>query len=421
MVVTLWTSKKARNVVKTSLDLSRQDEGEEKFGSSPIAKSLVRVSLKSSEMVSRFIPAAIHDSIERQFDQTKYNERVATMGSEAPAFDMVRASVNLVMASIIISMATSQKLPLSTTYVTFMVAMGTSLADKAWGRESAVFRITGVLSVILGWFFTALIAFTAAFLVASLLHFTGIWGIAIMVVVALVVLYKTQIIQKKNNTDNENRKSKGDSIEEVGVIKSMNSSVISSLEDMKSEMSNVLAALNNEDRKSLKNANEKIKGINKEAKQLKSSMHNTISKLKQESAESGLYYVQVLDYLREMAHSLEYISAPSLEHVENNHKKMTDEQKNDLNELNSKMRLLIDKVIADISSNDFKHIDSIIAEQQEDVVFIAKIRKRQVKRIKKGEASTKASLLYFTIVHEYHNVLLQMVNLLKSQRDFITK
>ena len=302
-----------------------------------------------------------------------------------------------------------------------MVAMGTSLADKAWGRESAVFRITGVLSVILGWFFTALIAFTAAFVVAAILHYLGIFGVALMVAVAIFVLYKTQILQKKNMAEGDNVDDKRASIEEVGVVISMNESVVDSLAKMKSEMSNVLAALNNEDRRSLKHANESIMIINKDAKALKKGMHSTISKLRMETEDSGLYYVQVLDYLREMAHSLEFISQPAYEHVLNNHKKMTDEQKNDLNELNTKMRLLIDRVTFAISNNNFDELDAIIAEQQESVDFIKDIRKRQVKRIKKGNASTKASLLYFTIVHEYHNILLQMVNLLKSQRDFITK
>ncbi len=421
MVVTLWTSKKARNVIKTSLDLSRQDEGDEKFGASPIARSMVRASISGSETMSKFVPTIVKDAFSRQFDQTKSREKYDAMGADAPAFDMVRASVNLVMASIIISMATSQKLPLSTTYVTFMVAMGTSLADKAWGRESAVFRITGVLSVILGWFFTALIAFTAAFVVAAILHYLGIFGVALMVAVAIFILYKTQILQNKNLAAGDSVDNKRASIEEVGVVISMNESVVDSLAKMKSEMSNVLAALNNEDRRSLKSANESIMVINKDAKALKKGMHSTISKLRMETEDSGLYYVQVLDYLREMAHSLEFISQPAYEHVLNNHKKMTDEQKNDLNELNSKMRLLIDRVTHAISNNNFEELDHIIAEQQQSVDFIKDIRKRQVKRIKKGNASTKASLLYFTIVHEYHNILLQMVNLLKSQRDFITK
>ncbi|RLD47365.1 MAG: phosphate permease [Bacteroidetes bacterium] len=421
MVVTLWTSKKARNVIKTSLDLSRQDEGNEKFGASPIARSMVRASISGSETMSKFVPTIVKDAFSRQFDQTKSREKYDAMGADAPAFDMVRASVNLVMASIIISMATSQKLPLSTTYVTFMVAMGTSLADKAWGRESAVFRITGVLSVILGWFFTALIAFTAAFVVAAILHYLGIFGVALMVAVAIFILYKTQILQNKNLAAGDSVDNKRASIEEVGVVISMNESVVDSLAKMKSEMSNVLAALNNEDRRSLKSANESIMVINKDAKALKKGMHSTISKLRMETEDSGLYYVQVLDYLREMAHSLEFISQPAYEHVLNNHKKMTDEQKNDLNELNSKMRLLIDRVTHAISNNNFEELDHIIAEQQQSVDFIKDIRKRQVKRIKKGNASTKASLLYFTIVHEYHNILLQMVNLLKSQRDFITK
>jgi len=421
MVVTLWMSKKAKRVVKTSLDLSRQDEGDERFGASPIARSLVRISIKGSESFSKIVPKGIQNWSAKQFDQSDYNKRMALLGKEAPAFDMLRASVNLVLASILISLATSMKLPLSTTYVTFMVAMGTSLSDKAWGRESAVYRITGVLSVILGWFFTAFIAFSLSFVVASFLHYTGIYGVGIMVLLAAYILYKTQLMSKKERSDEMKKKSQTEDINEVGVIKSCNTSIIENLTNIKNESTNVTIALNEGDRKKLKIANANVKAINKEAKELKKSLHNTISKLNIESEDSGLYYVQVLDYLREMAHSLSYIVRPAYEHIENNHKPLSKAQKADLLELNNKLCHLIDAVIDEIKKSNYLDIDKLIEEQAAIMKFITKIRKKHVKRIKEGKASTKASMLFFSIAHENNNIVLHMINLLKAQRDFITK
>jgi phosphate/sulfate permease len=421
MVITLWTSKKARNVVKTSLDLSRQDEGVEKFGHSQVARTIVRASISMSENVNKITPKFIQDWSSRQFDQRESRKQVQALGADAPAFDMVRASVNLVMASILISLATSQKLPLSTTYVTFMVAMGTSLADSAWGRESAVYRITGVLSVILGWFFTAFIAFTAAFAIASLLYYTGMVGIVIMIAIALFLVYKTHIISKKSKSESENIAAQEMSMEEIGVMESCNTSILKNLENIKLEVTNVLVALNQADRKALKKANTEIKAINKEAKYLKKTMHSTISKLKMESEESGLFYVQVLDYLRELAHSLEFIAQPAYDHIENGHKKLTESQQSDLMELDEKLIALINMVIQEITQGNFRQIDMIVGEQQKTILFIREIRKRQVKRIKEGTASTKSSLLYFSIVHECNNIVLHMINLLKAQRDFVTK
>ncbi len=419
MVITLWTSKKARRVLKTSLDLSRQDEGDERFGASPIARSIVRASVRFSNRLDSITPAPIKTFIDKQFDQTSYNRSVLAMGNEAPAFDMLRASVNLVMASILISIATSYKLPLSTTYVTFMVAMGTSLADRAWGRESAVFRITGVLSVILGWFFTAFVAFTTAFIVAAVIHFTGIYGIFGFLLLTVVIIFKTSIFSRK--TKQEEAQELEDNVEKVGVIQSCNTTIIKSLNNIKVELINVIDALIEEDRKKLRHSNDVIKVINKDAKRLKKSMHKTISKLNKESVESGHFYVQVLDYLRELAHSIDFISQPAFDHVENNHKSLSDNQKSDLLELQSQLVSIIDEVIEEITISKYNNIDTIISHQQIIIDLIRSLSKKHIKRIKEGNASTKASLLYFSILHESNNILLQMINLLKSHRDFMSK
>ena len=188
MVYALCTSKKAHAVIKTSVDLSRQDEGEETFGSTPIARTIVRFSMTLANGISRITP----DSTKKWLD-TRFRKDEAII-ADGGAFDLVRASVNLVLAGLLIALGTSLKLPLSTTYVTFMVAMGTSLADRAWGRDSAVYRITGVLSVIGGWFITAGAAFTICFFVALVLHFGGNISIIALIALAAFILIRSQVM-----------------------------------------------------------------------------------------------------------------------------------------------------------------------------------------------------------------------------------
>ena len=419
MVVTLWTSKKARSVIKTSLNLSRQDEGEESFGASPIARGLVRSSINISETISKVTPRVVQNFFERKFDQTNYKKEIALMGDDAPAFDMLRASVNLVVASILISIATSYKLPLSTTYVTFMVAMGTSLADQAWGRESAVFRITGVLSVILGWFFTAMSAFTVAFVVAAFLHYTGIYGIAVLVFLILYLLYRSSKTHKNKVAKEAKTNKHHEELISVGIIASCNNSISNTLTAISTAINNVFDGLFEEDRKKLKDANKEVIALNIEAKTLKKKMPRTIEKLQKEDIETGHFYVQVLDYLREMAHSITFISQPSLDHVENKHKSLTPEQVEDLKILEHELQSIIDEVIQVIVNENYDQENAIIEHKERIMKLIPELRKKQVKRIKNEQASTKASLLYFSLIHESKNLLLHMINLLKSHRDFI--
>ena len=192
MVITLWLSKKARKVTETEINLSRQSEGYERFGSSFLARTVVRRAMGMNNGLAHFLPEKLKRSIAKKFDDSIYQKKISKM-DDKPHFDLVRASVNLTVASVLISFATSLKLPLSTTYVTFMVAMGTSLADKAWGRDSAVYRITGVLTVIGGWFITAFVAFTVAFIIALIISFGGPITVIIIAALALFTIVKTQI------------------------------------------------------------------------------------------------------------------------------------------------------------------------------------------------------------------------------------
>lgn len=414
MVLTLWLSKKARGVVKTTLDLSRQDEGDERFGSSAISRSLVRSSLNFGKATSFIVPQKLKTAIDKQFDQA---QATVYEGEDAPAFDMLRASVNLVVASILIAFATSLKLPLSTTYVTFMVAMGTSLADKAWGRESAVYRITGVLSVIGGWFFTALSAFTVAFILAIFFSWGGIYAIAFMAIIAGVVIFRTHLIHKKREkkiteTDDDQ------DITESNIVQKCNLKVSSTILKANNYYAEIIEGISTENFKQLKQVNKEIKAVNKEAKLMKDHLGKTIGKLQDDSLDTGHYYVQVVDYLREIAHNMHFISKPCFDHVDNNHNGLIKVQVEELNDIRNEVDILLTGIRNVINTNEYTKVDELINKQQEILEKLALIKKNQIRRIKHVEVGTKNSLLYFTITNETKNLILNAINLLKSQRDF---
>ncbi|MBN2347490.1 MAG: inorganic phosphate transporter [Bacteroidales bacterium] len=420
MVITLWLSKKARSVVKTSINLSDQNVVEERFESSVLARSLVRQSIFVGNFFRKIIPNPLQKKIEKRFDPAYFKKTVKK--DKEIAFDLVRASVNLVVASILIAFATSLKLPLSTTYVTFMVAMGTSLADGAWDRESAVYRITGVITVIGGWFFTALSAFSAALVIALLISWGGMIAIAALIMLAVFFIYKTHVLHKKR-TESEKKTEleiRSDAaLDGESVYQNCTTSVVATLLAVSEIYKIILTGLINEKRKKLKKALKDVKSLNKEVKALKKNIHNTIRRIEEEeSVESGNYYVQILDYLREIVHCVTYISNPVFDHVDNNHAPLLNYQSEDLKNLSAKTENYYSRLIQIITKNSYKQTDQSIALMYELVEDISKFKKKHLKQIKKDSISTRISLLYLDVLSESKNLLLYSNNLLKAFRDF---
>jgi len=421
MVVTLWTSKKAKSVVKTSLDLGRQDEGYERFDSSVISRVIVRSNTNMIKFFNSIIPQSIKDKVDQKFDQTPFKLKQKELGVDAPAFDMIRASVTLVVASILISFATSLKLPLSTTYVTFMVAMGTSLADRAWGSESAVYRVTGVISVIGGWFFTALSAFVSAFIMALLFSYFGFPAVFIMVALVAFVIYRTHFLHKKRveNTEIDSGEIADESLTGRKIINKSSKSVIRTLEKIGNSLNNAIESFEKQDLKKLKTTFLDFEKVNVNTKALKDNVSKAIDKLEESEIESGHYYVQVVGYLREISHCTYFIIQPATKHLDNSHKVLLPEQFAELNEIQKRVNELIIHVNKAMEDHDFSMLNSVIEEQRESLKLIKTIRKNQVKRIKENLIGTRNSMLIFNILEEYKNIILNLVNLLKSQRDFI--
>lgn len=426
MAATLWFSKKARSVTETELKLSRQDEGDERFGSSVFARMLVRRVIYTSSFFSTVIPQSLMIKIRKRFDQKKTNKNLKKE-KNPPMFDLIRASVNLTVASILISLATSYKLPLSTTYVTFMVAMGTSLADGAWGRDSAVYRITGVFAVIGGWFMTAFTAFTVAFIIALFIGWAELIGIIILLALAIFAIIRSNIFHKKKSKRVEAEKDIEiikDDDEVIGninvVVNEANKEVKETLNSTNQTLRLSIEGFIDEDRKQLKREHKVAIKLNEKTRKQRNSIYKIITKLKEDFIETGHYFVQVVDYQREIARALEALVTPIYEYVENNHKVFMKIQFDELLELSEGINNYIHFAIEIVKKGNYEEaIEDLMKKQNEINELIATFRKLQLKRIKNKLIGTKNSLLYLTILNESKSIILYTQNAIRAQYDFV--
>ena len=323
MVLTLWFSTKAKNVVKTSLDLSSQSETKERFQPNFLSRGFVRSAMLMSQMTAYMLPESWQQKIDKQFEAPVLALETSKK-VDLPAFDMVRAAVNLMVAAVLISIATSYKLPLSTTYVTFMVAMGTSLADRAWGSESAVYRVAGVINVIGGWFFTALSAFTAAALVAYLLNLNIHVMFPILLAIAFALLVRSSIVHNKKSKEvrAEDSLIKAESSSVQGVIHESANNIANVVKRGNKIFTNSINGLAKQDLSLLKKNNKQILKLSQEVEGLRDNIFYFIKNLDDSSVGASNFYINVLGYLQDMTQSLEYISKVSHKHVNNNHSKL---------------------------------------------------------------------------------------------------
>jgi len=422
MTITLITSKKARSVIKTSVDLSRQSEGEERFGSSAFSRLLVGISVRGDKIVSRIIPARISSFIERQFEPAPTDTSIAI--NDRPAFDKLRAASNLLVASILISIGTSLKLPLSTTYVTFMVAMSTSLADRAWGRESAVYRISGVIAVIGGWFLTAVITFTVAFIIARIIIWGSFLAIFALIIIALFLILRSNSmfkkLQKKTDLENEEEESADSSINTFKVVEKCNRNTIKAIISTSKAYFLCFEGFFNNDRVQLKNALTEAEEFDKRAKKQKDNVFKTLEKLQKDQIDSGHLYVQVVGYLREMAHSLNFTIKPVFTHFENKHKYFDTDQIAEFNEFGIDLNDFFNYSLYILKEKRYDNLEELVDKRNILVEKLMVLEKNQIKRIKNNIVSTRNSILFFNIIAETKSLLLNLINVVKAQRDFIS-
>jgi phosphate/sulfate permease len=418
MVYALWTSKKARSVTATTLNLSRQEEGFERFESSLLARALVRGTIRINRIAEKIIPASIDKFLRNRFDQKPYKK---LRQKEGISFDLVRASVILVVASTLISFATSLKLPLSTTYVTFMVAMGTSLADGAWGRESAVYRVSGVVTVIGGWFFTALCAFTLSFVLALLIY----WGqfITVVLIVPVVILLFIHSFSLHRKREYAIKQAMDDSSEieltGISVLDACNKKLINTLSSVSKIYDRLINGYLEFKRGEIKKTNKVVADVNQMIKEEKNSIHKTIIKLKEDDIKTGHYYVRVIDHMREIGLCLSHCSQPIFEYIDNNHPPLIDEQKKELGQFRKVISDYLQSALKLIKESDYENLDIIMKKEHDVIGFIDSLSMKQIKRIKKQEAGTKNSILYLGFMNESRNLILNAGKLIKAQRDFL--
>mgnify|MGYP000995945616 FL=1 len=418
MVVTLWTSSKAQNVIKTGIDLSRQGEGHEKFKPNPLSRVAVRTAMGINKGISFILPKPIIDFVDSKF-QKPVIELPKDKTYELPAFDMVRASVNLIVAGILISIATSMKLPLSTTYVTFMVAMGTSLADRAWGRESAVYRVAGVLNVIGGWFLTALTAFLAAAIVAYLISFDMVMIPVLLAVVALLIGRNTLIHRRKSN---EVKKQvyiqRAELITINGVIEESADHIAGVATRVNKLYTNVVNDLSNHDLNKLRKTDKHVGKLNDEIDNLKDGVFYFIKSLDETSVEASRFYIMVLGYLQDVAQSISYISRASYKHVNNNHKNLKKEQLNDLKGIDNQLTGLLSKITHIFENRSFESLNVTLVEKQALLEDVSASIEKQVARIRTDETSPKNTTLYFSVLLETKDLIKALMSLLETYEEF---
>ncbi len=408
MILTLWTSRKAMHVTETEISLSTQaNEDESRYGSNLFSRSIVRAALNVSNAVDRITPDFVKRFVATRFEYTDVEH------SGAP-YDMIRATVNLTTSALLISLATSLKLPLSTTYVCFMVAMGSSLADKAWGRESAVYRITGVMTVIVGWFSTAIGGFIIALGTGFLLIWGGKVAFVTVTVVCLYMLIKSNLSFKKKEPVQQQEKA-----EEKNAVETIVDEVCHMMKLATQIYDRTLVAVFKENRKALKELIRESEEIYEQSRELKYSLMPTLRRLKGSGLELSLYYVQVVDYLSEIAKALVHITRPAYEHIDNNHEGLSREQTSDLMRINDEVAEIYGSINRMLTTNDFSDIDTILVMRDDLFERIAATTKSELMRINEGEGNTKASMLYLTVLSETKTMILQARNLLKAQRYFL--
>ncbi|MDR2292986.1 MAG: inorganic phosphate transporter [Prevotellaceae bacterium] len=416
MVLTLFFSKKAMYVAETELKLSSQNEGDEKFGSTIISRFLVRFALNMNNLYNRITPKSIQRKIANRFEQLPEVERGNAF------YDLIRGTVNLTAASILIASATALKLPLSTTYVIFMVSMGSSLADRAWGRESAVYRITGVMTVISGWFITAFGGFVIAFTVASLLIWGGNIAVVIVSLLCFYLLVHNNFISKKNKNKNYAKElnDKTENVENANnILDDCINEVCSILNHITKIYNRTLVATFKENRKVL---HEMVVESNKLFQQSRHRKYEVLPKLKYfqtSEINSGYFYVQIVDYLSEITKALLHITRPCFDHINNSHEGLNKEQVVDLMKINDAVEKIYIKINEMLRSKNFSELDMILEMRDNLFVIIADAIKDELKRMQSNKSKTKTGMLYLTILNETKTLILQSRNLLKSQKYFL--
>ena len=420
MIISLFISKKARKVINTSISLSKQNEGDEIFSSSRIARRLVRMVGGSTEVALNLVPIGI-----KRWVNSRFAPREDGATSDL-AFDLVRASVNLVLAGLLIVIGTTLKLPLSTTYVAFMVGMGSSLADRAWGRESAVYRITGVISVIGGWFITAGAAFLTCFLITNLMHFGGPIVMAACVVIILVILVKNNLKHKKADENSEtdelfSKISESQSEEEVRTLLHRHIRLThgSILEYTQNCFFQITDGLLNENIRELRKASNSIN--DEKSTWLKARQKEIVGMRKiniDEAVQKNTWFHLAANSLTQIFYCLKRISDPCLEHVDNYFNPLPDEYKKQYLPIRDEVVEMFAKAYEIVHEEEYNQIDALLTEGNSLKSRLSEMRSEEQNNFSREGTNIRLHFLYLNTLQETQELVSSLRHLLRATKRF---
>lgn len=420
MIVAMTTSKKAQNVIKTSVDLARQNEGEEMFGTSAVARSLVRASTNTGAFIAQYMPKGLGRWLDSRFNQ---DVMILKPGA---AFDLVRASVNLVLAGLLIAAGTSMKLPLSTTYVTFIVAMGSSLADRAWSRESAVFRITGVLSVIGGWFITAGAAFTLCFLITLIMYYGGFVAMLVMIGVAVLALLKSNaLFQKRKKAEREDEvfqqfATSQNKAEVFSLLRTHYATTLSNSVDFALNNYCLLTdAFMSEDLKRLRKASAQLETARDQLKKTRRKEIIGLRRIDKSLAiEKNTWFHLGINSCEQMLYCLKRMCDPCKEHVDNHFNPLPKQCAEEFIPLRDELTTLMGQARDILMQNNYAEADKVLTDGDALKEKFSALRKLQMNRIQEEEGYENVSLVYLNLLQESQELVSVWRHLLRAGRNF---
>ena len=417
MAITLWLSPKAKKVTDTEVSLGKQGEGEELFKATNLSRALVKSGMDLSASIKGALPTKLRLTLESSFE--KFQPDKAIDESDVPAFDLLRASVNLMVASILIAYATSLKLPLSTTYVSFMVAMGASLADRAWGKDSAVYRVAGVINVIVGWLLTAFIAFISAALLALVIYFGGMVSIALLTLMALVVLVRSHVsFRSRAKEKKADQQMFAKPIDLHNVLDESKINAAKDLENVRKFVSLSLKSMVGMNRDIMVRSNRELEKMALKSASLQTKIIRYIKKMEHGQLDAGRLYILVFDLMQDLNQSATLISRVSTEHLVNYHEMPEREYMDILMDLDTRMDRYLRTIRRSIENLDFSSFNMIMNEKQRNIDFINEKIDRQILHLQDGEVSTKKGLLQTRILLESKDIIEISCKILKVYVEY---
>ena len=412
MVITLLTSKKAKIVLQTSLDLSKQNGGNESFGSSAIARALVRFTNNMVNVVDNILPAKVKVWIEKRFDNREM------ILEENASFDLIRGSVSIVLASMLIALGTSLKLPLSTTYVTFMVTMGASLSDRAWSRESAVYRVTGMFSVIGGWFITAIVAFIICFLIALLFYFGGVIAMIALIALAVYIIVKNRARANKTEDNDELFEKALNATEQEAIYESFvqhNRESMNKMLNMSKEIyTNIVDAFVKEDIKTLRKASNDCRDAKQIMKQLKRKEIMIMRRLDDKMNKNTWFHLSY-NSIEQILYSLRRVCDPCKEYVDNSFTPLDKKYLPEVENLKEKVFWAIDAADITIYSSEYKDVDAVMERIKVREDEAVEMSREQMNRIQNSKENIDLALLYLNIIQESSAIITEMRHILRNE------